>query len=139
MSIVYRKLCYTCRERKAEDAFRSNRNVCRACEGANNIARNHTVVNGLKRQRINNLKVRYGMNVDEFFVMLKSQNSECAICGIDLSEDFTKCYVDHDHVTGKNRAILCYSCNIGLGHFKDDPELLRKAADYLAQHNLPTG
>lgn len=139
MSILYRKLCHKCRERKTEDDFRSNRNTCRACEGAANIVRNHIVENGLKRQRANNLKVRYGMNVDEFFIMLKSQDSQCAICKQDLSEDFTKCYVDHDHVTGRNRAILCYSCNIGLGHFKDNPELLRNAAEYLIRHSLPAG
>ena len=56
------------------------------------------------------------------------QLKECIICGetqkIQLS-------VDHDHKTGKVRGALCTRCNLGLGHFRDDPELLRFAALYL--------
>lgn len=56
------------------------------------------------------------------------QIAECIICGgtqtIQLS-------VDHDHQTGRVRGALCTRCNLGLGHFRDDPELLRIAALYL--------
>lgn len=43
--------------------------------------------------------------------------------------------VDHCHKTGVNRGLLCSSCNIGLGYFKDSPETLRSAADYLDKYN----
>jgi hypothetical protein len=39
--------------------------------------------------------------------------------------------IDHDHTTGEVRGLLCPTCNAGLGHFKDSPELLLKAALYL--------
>lgn len=52
--------------------------------------------------------------------------SECVICGIE-----TNVVVDHDHATGEVRGGLCANCNLGLGHFKDNPELLRLAALYL--------
>lgn len=42
--------------------------------------------------------------------------------------------VDHDHKTDKARGILCNSCNVGLGFFRDDPKLLKRAAQYLAAH-----
>lgn len=53
-------------------------------------------------------------------------NKSCEICG---SSDSLK--VDHDHVTMEVRGILCHNCNVALGHMKDSPGLLRKAADYL--------
>lgn len=51
----------------------------------------------------------------------------CPLCG----EDSRKWYLDHDWKTGEFRAWLCNSCNIGLGAFKDDTDLLKKAIDYL--------
>lgn len=52
--------------------------------------------------------------------------NECIICGLNVP-----IVVDHDHNTGDVRGGLCQNCNLGLGHFKDDPELLRFAALYL--------
>jgi hypothetical protein len=49
-----------------------------------------------------------------------------------------KACIDHDHETGKPRGILCRMCNLGLGHFKDSPELLRKAAEYLERTDFLT-
>jgi hypothetical protein len=44
--------------------------------------------------------------------------------------------VDHCHVTGKIRGILCYNCNMGLGYFKEDIEIMKLALEYLIQHKL---
>jgi peptide methionine sulfoxide reductase MsrB len=63
---------------------------------------------------------------DEALAELKATTHECVICG-----DETKLVVDHDHVTGKVRGMLCNHCNRGLGHFRDDPTLLEFAAQYL--------
>lgn len=41
---------------------------------------------------------------------------------------------DHDHVTGKTRGRLCHNCNLVLGHAKDNPKILRDAADYLERY-----
>ena len=50
----------------------------------------------------------------------------CIICG-----DIGNTVVDHDHRTGRVRGSLCQRCNIGLGHFRDDPDLLEFAAMYV--------
>lgn len=91
-----------------------------------------------------NLKKTYGITLEEYNRMSVAQNHCCAICGgketrVDKNGAVRFMPVDHCHKTGKIRALLCTSCNTALGGFKDDPELLRKAAayieKYLAQHN----
>lgn len=73
---------------------------------------------------------KYGITVEDYVRMLVEQNGRCAIC---LSEypGPNAFHVDHDHATGKVRGLLCTRCNPGLGYFRDDPELLARAIEYL--------
>ena len=70
---------------------------------------------------------RYRCTDEEYEELFRRQNGKCAICGMEVE----KLVIDHDHKTGKIRGLLCDSCNWGLGHFKDNPEYLRNAIDYL--------
>ncbi len=63
---------------------------------------------------------------DQQLAFIKSTTKECVICGAE-----EQLVVDHDHATGKIRGMLCNHCNRGLGHFRDDPQLLEFAAQYL--------
>jgi hypothetical protein len=65
---------------------------------------------------------------DERLREIKRDVTECVICG---SQD--KLVVDHGHATGKVRGMLCSHCNLGLGHFRDDPTLLEFAAAYVRE------
>jgi hypothetical protein len=83
------------------------------------------------------LKKRYGITADQYDKMIIDQNNGCAICGsteMGGRGEATRLAVDHNHKTGKVRGLLCTSCNNGLGRFKDDPELLVKAATYLRSY-----
>ena len=73
---------------------------------------------------------KYDITADEYDEMLGCQDGGCKICG--KSFERVKLAVDHDHNTGKVRGILCENCNRGLGMFKDDPELLKSAVQYLS-------
>jgi Recombination endonuclease VII len=58
-----------------------------------------------------------------------AQDNRCAICGEADPE-----HLDHDHATGRMRQLLCQRCNQGLGLLRDDPAVLRAAADYVEEH-----
>lgn len=81
---------------------------------------------------------RYGLTIEQHDVMLAGQDGLCAICGNPPNPDgvraSSRLHADHDHVTGKVRALLCNSCNNGIGRFRDDPALLRAAAEYIERH-----
>ena len=61
--------------------------------------------------------------------LMSQQGSRCAICGCLLCQSMAR--VDHDHVTGHIRGVLCDLCNRGVGCFRDSVERLRMAAEYL--------
>lgn len=87
---------------------------------------------GAARQRAESLRKLYGLGDGAYEEMLRKQNSVCAICLAAPSRgDKFRLAVDHNHADGSVRGLLCARCNVGLGGFRDAPELLRAAARYL--------
>ena len=86
----------------------------------------------------------YGLSLEDYVLMLESQNGQCLICHTtDPSKGGRKTgrgggmkhfCVDHDHKTGKVRGLLCYSCNRIIGMIEEKPEWCNKAIDYLRKH-----
>lgn len=76
------------------------------------------------------LRRNYGITAEQYEEMSARQHGLCAMCEHVCSSG-KQLAVDHCHSTGKVRALLCMNCNQGIGKFKDNPELLRKAADYI--------
>jgi len=70
-----------------------------------------------------------GVHRPAYEALLGKQGNVCAICG-DAPKGKALA-IDHDHETGTIRGLLCDHCNMGLGHFKDDPDLLLAAVKYL--------
>ena len=92
---------------------------CRSCRS--------TYRNGINRGKFRNVIS------DSALLELKASTKECVICG-----DTGPLVVDHDHASGNIRGMLCNHCNRGLGHFRDNPELLEFARIYLlASHDSP--
>ena len=85
------------------------------------------------------LKYKYNITLKERNLMLKKQKKKCKICNVTfskikfgLTERTTAC-IDHCHTTNKVRGILCNLCNVGLGSFKDNTEILTNAITYLEE------
>lgn len=79
---------------------------------------------------------KYGLTFMGLKQMIADQNGCCSICKrLFDSMDAHNVNIDHDHETGKIRAILCLNCNQGLGQFKDSIENLEEAIRYLRKYN----
>lgn len=139
------KQCTKCKtEKDHKDFYSDNRRKsgvtswCRECwREYERIRRERLGFRGRKNRK---LKYQYGMTLNEYNAMLKAQNNVCAICENKettinaKNSKVQKLCVDHDHVTGKIRALLCTACNKALGLMNDDPTRVLKAHEYLLKH-----
>lgn len=82
----------------------------------------------------------YGLSYKDFTDMLELQEYRCRVCSRTLEVSIearqlkaSSAVVDHDHITGKVRGILCNECNRGLGYFHDNKESLMNAIKYLTE------
>ena len=82
------------------------------------------------RSRDNYLKRTHGINYQQKLDLLAAQGGVCQICRT-ASPGKRGWAVDHNHVTLEIQGILCQKCNVGLGYFNDDADLLRAAMNYL--------
>lgn len=126
------------------DFYPSKKTRCRECrkvvDGAHRATRSPEYWH--RKQRDRHAKENYGISAEDIQRMTDSQGGRCAICDRDPATRFTATrtkglHVDHDHTTGKVRAMLCSACNLALGKMDDDPALLRRAAEYLEKHSAP--
>lgn len=85
------------------------------------------------------LKTNYGITEEQYASLLNEQQGCCAICKTDKPTGKWKVFaVDHCHITGRVRGLLCNECNRGMGLLKDNADLLREAAEYLERNNERT-
>lgn len=83
--------------------------------------------------RKSSLKHNYGITPEQWDELFESQGGKCASCGDVPPEDAKRRFhVDHDHSTGAVRGILCHSCNVALGHLKEDQSRIQALSEYLA-------
>ena len=125
------KRCFYCKEEKAIESFtRSNYSVdglqsgCRPCKATiqRELRKKYpekAYATGLK----SDLKRKYGLTENDYNRMFQIQGGKCAICGTHQASLKSKLCVDHNHTTGKVRALLCAGCNTSLGHYEKRKEL----------------
>ena len=86
-------------------------------------------------RRAAHLDKKFDLTVEQYEAMVVAQEGRCALCPKPDRPD-KRLAVDHDHKTGRVRALLCDCCNRALGLLDDSPVRLRAAANYLEAHNL---
>lgn len=140
----HRNDCKSCnlaakRERVARDP-QANRDRVRAWQAANRERVNaanrerRTRPEAKRAQRDGYLRRKYGISIEQYDEMFRTQSGVCGICGREPHPTISL-HVDHDHVTGEIRGLTCFRCNQALGAFGEDSTYLRAAADYLDTHD----
>jgi recombination endonuclease VII len=132
------EVCTSCNEDKPVEEFHLHKlgrngrdSMCKDCKRAIHQRRRQDQGYREKEHRWTVAR-RFGLEPGQYDAMLIAQKNGCAICG-GVNGNSHHLHVDHDHATGFVRGLLCYTCNTGLGVFKDDPELLRAAIRYLEE------
>lgn len=125
--------CPSCRTHKPVDDFPRNRSTktgrqtyCKPCYNRKIHEHKQRLYGGHKNFL---LQRRYGITERHLQRIKDEQDGLCAVCRVQPAE-----HVDHSHTTGKVRGILCFNCNGALGRFEDDPEVMRRAIEYLVAH-----
>lgn len=139
-ALLTEKTCTRCGRAKPIESFRLRgtsgvirRPWCKECEAED--AHRHAVRKTLKG---------FGLTRDQYDQILVDQGGRCAICRTknpfgpgDMISRKRKRRVftlDHCHATGKARGLLCSRCNLSIGLFNDDTEILRAAAEYIEHY-----
>ena len=107
------------------DGYSSQCKVCCAKKSEEWKGNNKEKIAGYRR------KAKYGITPEQFNDMYDSQGGKCKICGGEIINGTKSCCVDHCHITGEIRGLLCSRCNQGLGLFQDSSSYLTRAAEYL--------
>jgi hypothetical protein len=104
---------------------------CKTCRRARSRVE-YAADDNLRRANAYKARVRsYGLSASEFDRMLVEQAGLCRVCDDPLGPNPNQLHVDHCHVTGRIRALLCRRCNVALGAAGESPDRLRGLAVYL--------
>jgi len=104
---------------------------CKTCKKSR---KKHQISGTFEDRRGKRLKKNYGLTSTEYDKLYQDQHGKCAICGVHQSALNKPLFVDHDHITGKVRGLLCRNCNAGIGYLGDSLGNLTQAIKYLSRY-----
>lgn len=133
--LIKTKICTKCNKEQSLTEYHKNKQGkdgrqprCRTC--LHTAQREYRKSNGYGAS----IKYRYGITLDDYNRMLMEQQNKCVLCSIEFESipgRLSKPVIDHNHSTGKVRALICHPCNVSLGLVKENPETLLKMVEYL--------
>ena len=122
--LLGQRYCFKGRHWMPSKRFQPRENACNSCIS---IRVREYQKRGYRQSR--NLRAKYGITLEERQAMWNRQEGKCAVCQIP-----GMLVVDHDHQTGKVRALLCSACNSAEGFLRSSPLIAHQMAAYLEQY-----
>ena len=143
------RICNSCEQPKTWDQFSKDKtglngktSICIPCRNAK--GREVYKINPLVRRsgmRDDRTKRLYGVSNADVIRTLDAQHGRCAnhACGekisLEVKQGKNRAMIDHNHTTGKFRALLCMQCNLTLGYLEKQENIILGLQDYLTKHN----
>ncbi len=127
VSLPARKTCWK-HGHAPKILLKDGRYRCSQCTTEQNKRRYANPVSN-RRMRIRRAASKYNISVTEYVALWVAQGGKCAICAVPFGDK--RPHVDHSHYTFQVRGLLCNSCNLAIGMFKDKIPLLEAAIAYL--------
>lgn len=126
-----KKVCPVCSLEKDKEDFGPSsrkdglRSQCKTCRS--------------EKERPGRIRRQYGITTEDCDKIFQSQNGLCACCGQPETAVHWKgkkrtLAIDHDHVTGKVRQLICHRCNIVIGLVKENPDICELVRNYILNH-----
>lgn len=123
-----KKRCSTCKETKNLSEFHNNK---AQTFGKHSTCKKCLKIIGPAHMRNYFMRIKYNLTIEKYDQLFENQNGVCKICKKPETAikngTLARLSVDHDHVTGAIRGLLCSKCNHGLGNFEDSIENLESA------------
>lgn len=132
--VMNTKICNKCRQTKPKEEFGNDKTQRDGKDGYCKVCKKEQQLKFNQRHPLRHwaavLKHRFGITQTQYKERYKKQRGVCVICG-NINRNKTRLSVDHDHITGEIRGLLCSNCTHAIGCMHDNPVVLRRAADYL--------
>jgi len=134
------KTCINCKISKPKEEFYNKRKTksgvslnARCIPCVNKYTKDYYSIHTDKKKEnsLTSQLSKYGLTPSNYRQMVENQQNKCKVCKTDGSLLKRRLYVDHCHITGKVRGLLCHSCNVALGAARDDISILRALIQYL--------
>lgn len=142
-----RYLCRNCKKRFTEKTnpnvglILNNEKYCSVCDKFKPLSKfpkwNNIISYRCKSCKSKASKSRYlnhNLTEIEFNIMVNNQNNRCSICNSEFKSN-RHTFIDHNHINGKVRELLCPKCNGILGYCNDNILILENAIKYIVKHN----
>ena len=127
-----RPVCKFCIRKQQKKSYKANAKIRR-------VKQRKWHIDNPRASRGSKLKSTYGITIEEYDTMFEIQGGACLICGCPETASRNgktkNLAVDHNHITGKIRGLLCQKCNQALGLLSENPVVIKSLLEYIIKND----